>query len=151
MTPTVADDMEVLVPASTAVTFRGEVVNLRPVPVGVIPPLVRVLRPMLDRARSLTSKGEDGNAPAAGLLDLDISIDLLMDLMDEHAQDLFEAVALLADRPTAWIEGGDLAEFIELAMGAIEVNRDFFTQRIAPLLAGRVKASLGAGPTPSSS
>lgn len=141
MTQVATDALEVLAPASADVRFRGEVLTILPVSVGVIPQLVRLLRPVL---ASLDTNPAD----AAGI---EITSDLVMELVVDHAPALFEATALCAGKPRGYIEGADPADFIALALKVVEVNRDFFIQRIAPLLGGLLAAVRGAGRTPSSS
>lgn len=153
MTASPSDDLEVLAAASTSATYRGETVCLEPVSIGCLPALVRIVRPMLASAQAITASpaaADEADATGGGM-GIEITFDLLFELIEDHADGLFEAVALLTGRDAEWIRGGDLAEFIELALAAVEVNRDFFTRRIAPLLGGRVKALLGGGPTQSSS
>lgn len=154
MTATGIDDLEVLAAAGTSTNYRGAQVSLEPVSIGRLPALVRVVRPMLASAQAIAAAPSAAGADAVASADamgIEITFDLLFGLIEEHADGLFEAVALLTGRDVEWIRGGDVAEFIELALAAVEVNRDFFTKRIAPLLGGRVKASLGVGLTPSSS
>lgn len=154
MTAAAPDDLEVLAAASTSASYRGTQVCLEPVSIGRLPALVRVVRPMLASAQAIATAPSAAGGDAVAItdaMDIDITFDLLLGLIEDHADGLFEAVALLTGRDVEWIRGGDPAEFIELALAAVEVNRDFFTKRIAPLLGGRVKASLGVGQTPSSS
>lgn len=147
------EDIDVLAPASASVDYRNEMVTLEPVKIGQVPALVRIIRPMLASAQALASGPSDHGADAteAGIMGIEITFDLLFGLIDEHADGMFAAVALLTGRDSEWIREGDPAEFIELALAAVEVNRNFFTQRIVPLLGGQAKALLGAGQTPSSS
>lgn len=141
MTLPVGDEMEVLAPASASVTLCGEVIEIARLPVGVIPLVVRELRPIIAALR-----GDSGD-----VLELDITPELLMDLIVDHSEALFTAVSLCADRPVDHIKSSDPAEFIGVALKVVEVNRDFFTQKIAPLLGGLLQRFRGAGPTPSSS
>lgn len=141
MTPAVTDAVEVLAPASTDVNFRGQTLTIVPVPVGVIPQLVRLLRPVMQGL----------NVDAGDVAGIDITADLVMGLIVDHAPALFEATALCTGTPQEYIEAGDPAEFIALVLKVVAVNRDFFIQRIVPLLGGLRAALHGAGPTPSSS
>lgn len=141
MTVANADALEVLAPASTALQFRGEALSITPLPVGRIPELVRLLRPVL--------KGL--NIDAADMAGIEVTPDLVMELVVDHAPALFEAAALCSGQDRERIEGADLADFIALALKVVEVNRDFFIRQIAPLLAGLRGRVSGAGRTPSSS
>lgn len=153
MTPADKADIDVLAPASMSVAYRNEKVLLEPIKIGDVPALVRAIRPMLASAQALAapSSAQEAGAGEAGIAGIEITFDLLFGLIEDHADGLFTAVALLTARDAEWIRNGDLAEFIELALAAVEVNRNFFIQRVAPLLGGRARVLLGVGQTQSSS
>jgi hypothetical protein len=113
--------------------------------VGALPKLLRTARPVIERLLDLQDLPEVGD-PAL--------VTLLMDLFETHGVSLFAAVAICTGRDQDWLERGDIAEFVQLCQVVFEVNRDFFAERLAPLLAGlfeNTAAMTGAGPTPSSS
>lgn len=141
-----ADDLDVLDPAGSSVPYRGETVEILPIPVGALPKLVRVARPVIDRLLDLEALPEEGDDGAL--------VALMLNLVEHHGENVFAAAAICTGKPQDWLEGGDVDEFIVLAMRVFEVNRDFFVRRLAPLLAGlggKVAAMTGVGPTPSSS
>ena len=136
-----SDDLAVLDPASTAVDYVGERLEIKPLTIGQLPKLVRLARPLID-----------------GLMDSDFDkltdgaeIGPLLDLLDQHSEGVFDAAALVTGRDREWIESGNPAEFVQLVRTVIEVNRDFFTRKLAPLLAARAKPSNGDGQTASNS
>ena len=137
-----ADEMEVLVATSTSLSYRGEDVEISPLPVGRIPLVVRELRPVVAALRSASA--------VEGAIEFDITPELVMDLIVDHSGSLFAASALCIGRERDFVEGGDAAEFINLALKVVEVNRDFFTRQIMPLLGGLRARIPGAGPTRSS-
>ncbi|MTI73352.1 MAG: hypothetical protein FH747_06780 [Stenotrophomonas sp.] len=144
MNAAVADnDVTVLAPASMVVPYQGGEITVAPLRVGIIPQVIRELRPILARLRPA--------AGAQGGFDLDIGMDLLLDLLEHSAANLFAAAALCTGRTREEIEAGNAAELLALVMAIVGVNRDFFTQRIAPLLGGLQPSTAGAGATPSSS
>ncbi|KLJ02820.1 DUF6631 family protein [Luteimonas sp. FCS-9] len=141
--------LEVIEPATGPATYRGETLDLRPLTVGATPRIVRLARPVINSLLDLEALPDE---------DEGAWIDLALDLIEKHGDAVFQAVALAVGREPAWIEGGDIAEFVDLCRGLYEVNRDFFVRRLAPLLqeraAARAKAAAkhrGTGPTPSSS
>lgn len=139
-----SDDLDVLDPAGSSITFRGESVEIRPIPVGALPKLVRTARPVIDRLVALEAIPEEGDDVAVAML--------VLDLLEQHGECVFAAAAICTGRDQEWLEGGDVDEFVALAFRVFEVNRDFFVQRLAPLLARVVGGkTTGAGPTPSSS
>lgn len=143
MSAVASDEMEVLAPASASVSYGDQVIAVQPMAIGVIPLVVRELRPVINAVR--------GSSGDVGALELEINAGLIMDLVVDHADALFAAVALCVARPREEIVAGNPAEFVELTLKIVEVNRDFFTQRIAPLLGGLRNLFRGPGPIASSS
>ncbi len=136
-----SDDLDTLDPAPTPVDYRGERLEIKPLTIGQLPKLVRLARPLIDALMdSDIDKLTDG-----------AEIGPLLDLLDEHSERVFDAAAMITRRDRAWLEEGDPAEFVQLVKTVIEVNRDFFTRKLAPLLAGRAKPSSGNGLTASNS
>ncbi len=145
-----ADDMEVLAPDSISVAFKGQSLVIHPLSIGIIPAVVRELRPVI---ASLREKA----ATTDGVFDVEVTPELIMDLVVDYSEPLFTATALCSGQPVDLIRSGDPAEFIELAMAVGRVNSDFFLRRIVPLL-GDLKGAFskaarppGDGQTPSSS
>lgn len=91
-------------------------------------------------------------APAAGLL---MSGDVLKALA-VHGDSMLQAVAVATGEPADWL--GDLLpdDFIGLASVVVEVNADFFVQRLAPAIEAAtaqlqrtLTPTAGATPSPS--
>lgn len=137
------DGLEVIDPAPSSVVFRGERLEIRPLTVGAIPGIVRLARPVIDAVLELKQVPDEHS---------DGMVDLALDMVDKHGEALFQAVALAIGRDPDFVAASDLGEFIELCRKLVEVNRDFFVRRLAPLLAQRAQAKAGSGdgPTPSS-
>jgi hypothetical protein len=141
------DGLEVLAPSGASVMYRGEQLSILPIEVGVIPGIVRVARPVID------ALFDQPQLPASGSAD---ELSMLLTMIGEHGDGVFAAVALCTGRDEVWIRKGDAAEFYELAKTVLQVNRDFFIRRLAPLLGGRAAElagllSSGAGQTPANS
>lgn len=138
------NDLDVLDPASTPVTFDGRSLALRPLKVGVVPAIVRVAKPIIeDLASRDLLLGTDGG--------VDLDLGSILSFIGEHGDAIFEAVSLATGLPVEELQEGDIGEFVVLAKAVVGVNRDFFTRTLVPLLAGLARGSRGAGPTPSSS
>lgn len=138
------DAMEVIAPVTNALDYRGERLEIWPLTVGAVPGIVRLARPVIDAVLNLQTVPEEGSEEL---------VELVLDLIDQHGEALFGAVALAVGREREWIEGGDLGEFVELCQALVSVNRDFFVQRLLPMFRERGQASggNGTGPTASSS
>lgn len=143
MIPAATTDVDALAPASTSVQCQCAQIVVSPLKVGVIPKVIRELRPIIQRLRP-----EGG---AAGIGELEISVELVLDLLEHNASNLFAAVGFCTGKEPAFVESCDAAELVQLVLAIVEVNRDFFTERLAPLLHGVKLPTLGAGATQSSS
>ena len=144
MTPSVTADVDVLAPASTSVAFAGQQVEILPIPAGRIPALIRAARPVIQALMDnnvLTGEGDE----------LDINVMQIVDLMGDHGEQFFDALSLAAGVSVADVEAANLGDVVRLTQTCLRVNRDFFTQSVAPLLAGMAQRLPGVGPTPSSS
>ena len=144
MIPTADVDVDVLAPASTSVSFGGADVQVLPVCAGNIPALIRSARPVLQTLLAgnvLTGEGDE----------FDINLLQLADLLGDHGDAVFDALAIASGIDAKALRSAQLDEVLRVAQVCIRVNRDFFTQRVAPLLAGTVRQLPGAGATPSSS
>jgi hypothetical protein len=131
------DDLEVLEPSGSSVTFREETIELKPLTIGQLPKLVRAARPVIDAVLSLDKVPESGDTDLVGLV---------MDLIEHHGEQVFEAASICTGKPANWIEGGAIDEFADLAVKVFEVNRDFFVRKLAPRLAElRAKAAGATG------
>lgn len=77
----------------------------------------------------------------------------------KHVDTVLDVVALLVNKPRAWVDELDINELIELFIALVEVNLDFFIQRLLPLLSEVAKELVvpylarmrvvQSGPTPS--
>lgn len=145
-----SDAQDVLDPIHRKVTFRQEKIVVTPLPVGRIPAMARIAGPIFAALAaavpSLLAEGDQGEAA-----EIDLDIAGLIDLVGKHGDQMFVAAGIAIDKPEDWIREGDLVEFLDLVKAVVGVNRDFFTQKLQPRLAGRARLSGGDGPTPSSS
>lgn len=136
------DELSVLAPEGASIEYSGERLEVRPLTIGQIPPLVRKCRAVVDALM--------------GMADLDKASEeqqfkAMFDVVGDQGEQVLEAVALAIGKPVAFVASGSLEDFERLAMKVLEVNRDFFVQRLGPLLGALKKQNAGAGPTPPSS
>lgn len=144
MTPSVTADVDVLAPASTSVAFAGQQVEILPIPAGRIPALIRTARPVIQALMDnnvLTGEGDE----------LDINVMQIVNLIGDHGEQFFEALSLASGVGLAEVEAADIDDVVRLTQKCVRVNRDFFTKKVVPLLAGMAQLLPGVGPTPSSS
>jgi len=146
------DALEVLAPAFVEVPLTGRPsITVRPITVGQLPRFVRALKPIVGAVTAsagnlLPPPDGSGSVDAAGLA---AEVNLL-ELYVEHGEALNQAIAIACGQPLEQIEALSLDDALKLALVVWEVNRDFFGQKVMPLLAPTLKQALatsGAGPT----
>ncbi|MEA9657846.1 hypothetical protein [Xanthomonas campestris] len=145
------EDLDVLSPPTRAITFRGEQLELAPLTLAQIGPFIRATRPIIGRvliAASLVNGGATIEVAA-----------LLMDVLEQDADAFAKGGAIVAGKPEAWVAGASLADAAALVEAVVELNEDFFGQRLPSLMqaAGKAIPAMVAmqappdGPTSSSS
>ena len=120
-------DLEKLIPQALELTVNGETLAIKPLKVGQMPAFLRAISPVMQHL----SRTE---------------IDWLT-LFGERGDDLLSAIAIAVGKPRQWVDDLAADEAILLAAKVIEVNADFFIQRVLPSLteaATRVSQTLRA-------
>lgn len=139
-----SDTDPVLERPSRTVTYRGMKLTVGPLELRQFGPFSREIRYALPGVMRLIGASE--------LSEFEFGAAAL-DFLSENAEQAQHALAIAVNQDADWIGGGTADEVIELARAVFEVNRDFFTNRIAPLLVGlRQKGespTSGDGLTPS--
>jgi hypothetical protein len=135
-------DLDTIDPQPAIVTLKGVDREIRPVVAGNIPRLVRAVQPFLEQL--LAMDPEVLQAPAEHVSD---AIAFVVGLVGEHGESALEAISAATRIPRKEIDELEGDELFALAVKAWEVNSDFFTRKLGPLLAGRATGASGDGPT----
>ncbi|MBB2805928.1 hypothetical protein XarbCFBP7604_09700 [Xanthomonas arboricola] len=134
-----ADDIDVITPPSRLITFRGEQLEVAPLTLAQIGPFMKATRPILGRviiAASLVSAGATIEVAA-----------LMMDVIEQDADAFAKGGAIVAGKPEAWVAGASLADAAALIEAVVELNEDFFGQRLPSLMRAAGKAIEAVGMT----
>ncbi|KAB7767628.1 hypothetical protein [Xanthomonas maliensis] len=134
-------DLDVLSPPTRAISFRGEQLELVPLTLAQIGPFITATRPIIGRvliAASMVNAGASIEVAA-----------LLMDVLEQDGEAFAKAGAIVTGKPEAWVAGGSLADAATLVEAVVELNQDFFGQRLPSLMqaAGRAIPALVATQT----
>ena len=125
------DEFDVLETLSNVVMYSGTRLEIKPLTVGQLPKFVRGIRPVLERLVLLDDILDKSNGEATDATFLN----QVMELIENSGEELQSAMAIAVDKPIEFIAAGDLLEFIALVQAVIRINRDFFGQRLGPLIA----------------
>ena len=116
------NNLETLVaPAQHEGEYGGKKLTLKPIKVGQVAKVLRIGKPLLERLEAIPD--DEGSF-----------LDHLPDFIEHGAEDLFELTALLSGESQEWVEDLDLVEFSNLVIDLIDLNRDFFIQRLPELM-----------------
>lgn len=116
--PAVQDDLNKVIPTVKTIIIAGESLPILPFKVGRLPLVLTAIQPV---AYVLMGQA-DGTT-------LDI-----LSLVIAHTDDSLNLLAVLADKPRAWVDDLGLDDAVTLLSELLEVNLDFFVQRVLPRL-----------------
>ena len=123
-----SDDLKTLFPGQE-VTAGGEVFIIAPFVFGQLPKVAKCFA-------AIQSKMQGGN---------------LIEIASAGGEDLLALLCMAVKKPREWFDTLPSDEGLELMAAVITVNRDFFVQRMSPLLAKLNQAVTGAPSSPDSS
>ena len=69
----------------------------------------------------------------------------LMKLVGDHGEEVTDIIVVAIGKPKDWVDELDLVNVLQLAAAIMQVNRDFFSQKLAPQLR-ELAARLSSGP-----
>lgn len=135
------DDLAQLFPVPVEVPTSIGAVAVLPVRGRQLGRFAQVCAPLVERYQALR------------LIDANSGLDRLplqhwRALIDEHADEVIEALAVAVERPAAEIGALFIDELLQLAATVVRVNANFFVERLLPTMMA-IRADLMAGPTPS--
>lgn len=111
-----------------SLTLDGRGLTVTPVRLGQLPAFVRAVEPF---AKQLASGQFDP-----------------LELLADHGQQVVRALEVATNQPREWIESLAIDDAVRLAAAVLEVNADFFVQRVLPSITDATQ-KLGAVLTPS--
>ena len=182
--PSTAEAITALAPLTRPITAGGKEYTAKPLETRQIFPILRSILPIIDGLAAMVPKDSSvaggptlGAGPGATAQAADVSLPGLTNVlgsdftsairtMAAHGERIVEMVACALDLKVSEVGKWPPLDTFTAARRIVEVNTDFFTREVLPLLGetglgdtqlgGAIKdawqqASLGAGATPSSS
>lgn len=137
-----------IVPDPVRVDVQGERLEIAPIKVRELPALVSTLGPLLpllgelgDCLDDAPGKKDDASGKKEKVKGL------VMELLASHADkagNLVSAVGICLRKDRAWVDELDLDDLAMLVGKVLEVNADFFAQRLLPALTRAIDGVTGA-------
>lgn len=119
-------ELEVIIPPTRTVRFRGEQVQVTPLRLLQIGPFISASRTIIARVAMMAGAVDTAPTAATGAI--------LLDLLEQDSAELAAALAVAVGRDAEWIAGGTLDEVADLLEAVVGLNRDFFAHRLRRLL-----------------
>ncbi|PPT90419.1 hypothetical protein [Xanthomonas theicola] len=127
-----SDDVDVITPPVRRIALRGESLDISPLTLAQVGPFITATRPIIGRVLIAASM-----AGAGGTIEVAA---LMMDILEQDGAAFARAAAIVTGRPEDWIAGASLADVAGLAEAVVELNEDFFGQRLPSLMLAASKA-----------
>ncbi len=133
-------EIDVLFPDGKTLTIGGDEITIKPLTFGQIPKASKMIAPIIKAMSSAELGGQS-------LLDLAGN---WVEIMAVGGEDLMSLIGWAIGKDRAWFDALGMDYGILLVKTVIEVNSDFFTKRVMPMLP-QVSPDSGATSSPSSS
>lgn len=137
-------DLDILFPGRE-ISAGGEKLTLQPFTFGKLPKAAKLLQPI---ASSLSAAGIFGIEQAAGEVQFRLASDWplkIVDMLAEGGEGLLSFIAFASGKELAWVESLPADDGVALTKAVMEINADFFVQRVLPMLGMVTPASPSAG------
>ena len=143
-----SSELQTIVPEPILVSIRGETLEIKQIRVGQISKAMRIAHPFYERLKEAKDAAKKSKSEEAYGFDV-------YSLVMENTDAILDMVSLLCSKDREWVDNIGLDELVSLFSAIVEVNLDFFTQRVLPLLSGlvttatstqaKIQASAGVG------
>ena len=114
--------LEVLFPQGKEVQLQGQTFNITPFKLGQLPVVLKAIQKIIQPIKQAEANG-NFNDPA-----------FLMGLIVEAGDDVIQLFSTILNRPIEFVQNFEMDESVNLVTAMIEVNSDFFSKRVQPLL-----------------
>jgi hypothetical protein len=119
------EELDALLPIHRVVTVGTEQIEVKPYKFGQLNKVIKAAEPLFVHLKQINV---DGSPEEVGGR-------VLQTVLTNGGDSLTTIIALSIGKSSDWVENLELDEVVELASAVFEVNKDFFTKKIAPLLA----------------
>lgn len=120
------DDMTTMIPEQDEITVGDEKIEIRQIRVKQLTELTKVVSPIMSVLKEVL-KGSREKEDIKGALGV---------LLMTNPEEVLRVVSICVDRPVVWVEGLELDDFMKITLRVVEVNLDFFIQRLLPSVLG---------------
>ena len=114
------DDLDILQPEPKIVCIQNEDIEITPLKFKQFGVFIRTVKPIVSCVNEMINQDES---------QMTVQI---AELLSEHCDNVLKAVSIATGKSEDWVGQLNLADAIDLTQTVIEVNLDFFVQRMMP-------------------
>lgn len=115
-------ELEILFPQGKEVILKEKVFTIKPFTLGQIPKVMQFMQKVAVPAQAAVYSGKAQDAAT------------LMAIFAEAGEDIIKLVSAIIKEPVEFVTELEMDESVELIQAIIEVNKDFFSKKVAPIL-----------------
>ena len=119
------DQLDILFPGTTQVVVNEETINLAPFKFGQINKVIKVATPLFGLLKTQVDLSKTESEVGAQVIEL---------ILVNGGDALIDIICIATNKSTQWVEDLDNDKVIELLVGIVEVNKDFFIKKVLPLI-----------------
>lgn len=123
------NNIEAAVGAPTPVIVQGVEIAINKIKMGQLSKVLQLMTPFAESFIKKPAVMEEANY-------------VLLQVFTNHTDNVLQLLELLTGQPKAWIESLDLDDGVFILTKVVEVNLDFFIQKLLPMLIGSLKSSV---------
>lgn len=132
-----------VIPEPIFLTLQGERFEIKEIKVGKLAKVMQIVAPYYEQIRAFKKAqakimAEKAKANLENGTDEPVSVDLsgvnFYTMVVENLDSVFALLEVLTEKDRAWLENLGLDELVSLLSSVVEVNLDFFIQKLLPLL-----------------
>lgn len=124
-------EIQTLFPGKEVTLSTGETITIKPFTFGQLPKALKLSQKI---GQALADSYNAGK-----LSDAKVAVSAAIEVLAEGGEEIIELVGLATGKPRAWFDTVPGEDTLDILNAFIEVNKDFFTQKVLPKVMGLMK------------
>ena len=122
-------ELQQLFPAGKQITISDANLTITPFKFGELPKVFKAIEPIAGSLGALMSGRPD--------------VSVIAQLLGEGGDSIIDLIVIGSRQPRTWIEALEIDEGVEVLTAIFEVNADFFTRKVLPLINTKMEKNSG--------
>lgn len=127
-------DIETLFPGKEITLSTGETITIKPFTFGQLPKALKLSQKV---AQLLANSYNEGK-----LTDSKVAVANVIEILGESGEDIILLIGMSANKDRAWFDTVPGEDTIDILNAFIEINMDFFTQKVMPKVSSLIQKQI---------